>query len=48
MVGMTVEFDAEITEVVENEKRALRSTGGNIKGSWLVALCPANPERKLI
>lgn len=47
MAGVKAEFDVEITEVVENEKIALRSTGGNMKGSWVTTLSPTKTGTKM-
>jgi len=45
--GVKAEWDAETTEVIENEKAAWRSTGGNFTGIGSTALSPTKAGTKV-
>jgi uncharacterized membrane protein len=45
--GAKMEYDAEITEVIENEKMAARTTGGNLTSISSVSLSPTEAGTKV-
>ncbi|MGA3192996.1 MAG: SRPBCC family protein [Candidatus Bathyarchaeia archaeon] len=45
--GMKAEWDAEITEAIENEKGAWRTTGGSFTGFGSVTLSPTKAGTKV-
>ena len=45
--GVKAEYDAEITESIENEKGVWRSTGGNFTGIGSVTLSPTKAGTKV-
>jgi len=47
LAGIKAEFDGEITEVIENEKGAWRTTGGNFTGFGFNTLSPTKDGTKV-
>ena len=45
--GVKVEMDLETTELIENEKVAFRTTGGNITGLGYITLSPTKAGTKV-
>lgn len=47
VVGVKAEWDAETTELIENEKKSWRSTGGNFTGIGSTVLSPTKDGTKV-